>query len=70
MVPHTCRACGHVYGENNIFVQTTHCCPICGAKIRRSKKGWRSMTRIVMAAGLILIAGVIYFIAFIANDLL
>lgn len=63
MVPHTCTSCGHVYGENNAFVLKTHCCPICGEKIRLSRKGRRYTKRIAMIVVFGLIISVAYFIA-------
>jgi predicted RNA-binding Zn-ribbon protein involved in translation (DUF1610 family) len=63
LVPHTCTSCGHVYGENNAFVLKTQCCPICGAKIRLSRKGRQYTTRIAMLVVFGLIISVIYFIA-------
>lgn len=60
MVPHTCRACGHVFGEDNAFVLKSFCCPQCGAKVRLKRRGWRPWVRIALAAGLIVAIATVY----------
>lgn len=62
MVPHTCRTCGHVFGENNAFVLKSQCCPQCGAKVSMKPKGRQPWVRIAVAAGLVVVVVTVYVI--------
>ena len=62
MVPHTCRACGHVFGENNAFVLQSRCCPQCGAKVSMKPKTRQPWVRIAVAAGLVVAVVTVYVI--------
>lgn len=61
MIPHTCKACGHVYGENNAFVRQTGCCPRCGAKVGAVRKGLKPWIGIAVAACLVVVIGMVFF---------
>jgi len=60
MVPHMCRACGHVFGENNAFVLKSHCCPQCGSKVSMKRKGPQPWRGIAVAAGLLVVIVTVY----------
>jgi hypothetical protein len=62
MVPHTCRACGHVFGENNAFVLKSRCCPRCGARVAMKRGARRPLVRIAVAAGLLMVIVTVYLI--------
>lgn len=64
MVPNTCKACGHVYGEDNRFVQQAHCCPQCGEKVQGQQTGWRPYKRIAIAV----LAGVLVVLSFLVTS--
>jgi len=66
MMSDSCEFCGHVYGENNRFVQRAHCCPQCGEKVNWHTTRWRPYKRIAIGA----IAGVLLVLGFIITSIL
>ena len=67
MIPHTCRSCGHVYGEDNAFVLQSRCCPRCGQKLNLKQRKWRPYPRIAVA---VLIGVIIVLIFSFTSELL
>jgi hypothetical protein len=60
MVPHTCKSCGHVYGEDNAFVLQSRCCPQCGQNVKLKQRQWQPYSKIIISA----ILGVIILLVF------